>query len=702
MEVSKIARRGALVSLLLSVTAQAQDFKYDIGDLQIGVTGSITSGVIWRTQARNLNLLGKLNVPGQQDLCTKDDCMSLQGDPAPNQRLVNAVGSYSGGNTDNGDLNYDQHDIVAASTRFTPTFSFSYGDWSGKLRGILFYDPVNDGFDETHTNTRFQPPTTRRPRNISKQFARGGELREAYISTVQRIGDQEYTITLGNQRITWGESVLTPLNTLNTLGPPDAVLARMPGFELRELYKPVPALSIAGEIVSGLSAEVFYQWDWNPAIPEPTGSFFSTNDFVGGGRYATLALGQYAEDPNGQFRPAGLTGLISSASRTVQVLPDSYAYPHNGGQYGIQLKYYADSLFNGTELGAYYANYHSRLPYISAISANASCTRNGLPGSFAAAFVACRGFNGSVNGISSPLGLEPVPTDTSKLFLDYPENIHLIGLSFSTNLGPWSLAGEYAYRPNMPLQVHATDVIFAALAPAFPEQDIPVPANVQPLGTNAPFTLPGHRRIAPDFLSQYRGLSEYGPNQVVHGYERFNVGQFSLVGIHLFGPNDNPFGADQIQLLAEVSGTQIFGLPSLSQLQLEGTGNRSHYSAGADGTGSPDGQPDSLRINPTQQTTGAATAFSWGYRLAIRSQYSHAIGNINLYPTLILFHDLGGISPVTIDNYVAGRKTINLQLDAELTQRLAVGTQYQWFTGAGRNNLRSDRDNVSLYVRVTF
>lgn len=690
-----IIRSAGLVMTVLAGNAGAQDLRLSWGDLQVGFTGTITTGAIMRMQDRNNNLLGKLNVPGQQDLCTSNDCMSLSGDPAPNLLLVNAAGSYSGGNTDNGNLNYDNHDIVAASTRFTPTLSLAYNDWSARFRGILFYDPVNDRFDETHNNTRFQPAHTRRPTSISRRFARGGELREAYISRLFRIADHDVTVTLGNQRITWGESVLTPLNTLNTLGAPDAVMARMPGFELKELYRPVPALSIAGELADGLSAEVFYQWRWDAAIPEPSGSFFSTNDFVGGGRFVTIGLGQYAEDPDSKFKPAGLTGLISQASRTVPISEDA-GRPRNGGQYGVQLKYYADSFLGGTEFGAYYANYHSRLPYVSAISANASCTRSGTPGNFVSAFTVCRGFRQSFN----PVGLEPAPVDTMKLFLDYPEDIHMLGASFSTNLGPVSLAGEYAFRPNMPLQVHATDVIFAGLAPAFPEQDIPVPANVSGLGVHAPFTIPGHRHIAPDFLSGYRGLSEYGANQLIRGYERFNVGQFSLLGIHVIGP-DNPFGADQIQVLAEVSGTQIFGLPSLGALQLEGTGNRSHYSPGADGTGSPTG-PDSLRINPTQQRSGAATAFSWGYRLALKSQYSHAIGNINLYPTLILFHDLGGISPATIDNYVAGRKTINAQLDAELTQSLSTGMQYQWFTGGGRNNLRSDRDNLGLYLRLSF
>ena len=100
---------------LFGTAAQAQDISTSIGDLQLVFTASITSGVAIRMQKRDLDLIGKLNVPGQQHLCDKDDCMSLSGDPAPNLRLVQAKGSYSGGNTDDGDLNYDKYFVEGES-----------------------------------------------------------------------------------------------------------------------------------------------------------------------------------------------------------------------------------------------------------------------------------------------------------------------------------------------------------------------------------------------------------------------------------------------------------------------------------------------------------------------------------------------------------------------------------------------------------
>jgi hypothetical protein len=178
------------------------------------------------------------------------------------------------------------------------------------------------------------------------------------------------------------------------------------------------------------------------------------------------------------------------------------------------------------------------------------------------------------------------------------------------------------------------------------------------------------------------------------------VGQVTLTGIRTIGAS-NPFHADQILFLAEAGLTHIDDMPRLSELQFEGAGERTHHSPGADGTGS-GGVPDSLRINPTQQNDGFATANSWGYRLYTRFTYNDVFRNINMFPTLLLFHDVKGISPSTIDNYVQDRKLLVGILDFEFNTSLAAGLQYQLFAGAGDHNVRSDRDNLSVNVRYSF
>jgi hypothetical protein len=689
----KTGRLLAGLALLHAGNSVAADLNWKLGDLEFLLSGQLAVGAAWRMDKPNLDLLGKLNVPGQQDLCP-DGCMSTSGDLEPNQRLVDARGSFSGANGDNGNLNYQQYDLVAAVARISPELIVDWGSVLFKFNGIGYFDPVNTGFEETHTDTHYQPARTPRPQHIEEDYARGYKLREAFVAFELPVSDTPWTLSVGSQVIRWGESNLTLANTLNEVSPPDATVARAPGFTVSEAFQPIPAITLAGNLGGAWSFEALYQLRWVGVQPDPVGSFFSTNDLIGGGRYLMTGLGQYSEDPDRQYVPAGTTALLSSATRTIYGLPEAVGEPRDSGQFGLQLKYFASDFNDGTEFGFYYLHYHSRLPHLSVYAAQESCTRQAVTNDFAAVLLACQGFNSPAN----PVGLEPLPTDTEQPFVEYPEDIDLFGLSFNTNLGDWSFFGEYAYRPNMPLQVHGTDVLFASIAPGLPEEDIAIPAS---FGGTALVTMPGHRRLAPDFLSLYRGLPEYGPGEKIEGYERFAVGQLALGGIRSFGPG-NPLGADQILLVLEAGLTHIVDLPPLSSLQLEGHGDRTHYSPGADGSGDPTGTADSLRVNPTQQTTGFATELSAGYRLICRVSYNQVLGDYALHPTLGFFHDVYGVSPATIDNYVRGRMFIVPGIDVELGRSLNLGIQYQVFTGADDLNRRSDRDNLALSLRYSF
>ncbi|MEC9362906.1 MAG: DUF1302 family protein, partial [Pseudomonadota bacterium] len=406
---------GFAVLCVVCATADATELRWQKGQFEAALSGRFTLGATWRMEDRDVDLLGKLNVPGQQTLCVEDDCMSTTGDPAPNQRLVDARGSFSGANGDNGNLNYEQYDIVAAVARVSPELALSYGPVFVKFSGIGYYDPVNEGFDETHTDTRFQPSRTPRPPWVEQEFARGFKWREAYVSTELPVGEVPWVLSAGAQVIRWGEANLTLFNTLNEISPSDATVARMPGFTLSEAYQAVPAVVLAGSLGNAWSFEALYQLKWVGVEPDPAGSFFSTNDLVGGGTYLMTGLGQFSEDPDRQYAPPGLNGLLTSATRTIYALPESTGEPRDDGQYGLQLKYFAEEFNGGTEFGFFYLHYHSRVPYVSLVAADASCTRASATNSFAEVLLVCQGFNGSLN----PFGLEPLPTDTEKPFIDY-------------------------------------------------------------------------------------------------------------------------------------------------------------------------------------------------------------------------------------------------------------------------------------------
>src|SRR3546814_17786700 len=84
-------RLRTLVLLLLATSAtQAVALEYDWNDTHFTLNNRYTFGAAIRMQERDYRLIGKTNVPGQQDLCSKDSCISLTGDPEPNQRRVDA------------------------------------------------------------------------------------------------------------------------------------------------------------------------------------------------------------------------------------------------------------------------------------------------------------------------------------------------------------------------------------------------------------------------------------------------------------------------------------------------------------------------------------------------------------------------------------------------------------------------------------
>jgi hypothetical protein len=702
------------------LTAPALAIEFDVGPVSGALNTRISAGAAVRVQGRDNRLIAKLAVPGQQDLCVPDDCQSQAGDPAPNQRLVDAIGAFSGVNEDNGNLNYDRWDPTAGILQVRPKLELVWDRWQFQASALLFHDLVNANFDETHDDQRFQPARTPRGGEVESLFASGYRLGNLFVSGSIQLGERELLLKLGNQVLNWGEANLVQFNTLSEISPIDAPVLGMPGSEPSQLQLAVPLAVASLTLTDSLALEALYQLQWRGARLPASGSLLSFSDIAGGGEYAILGFGNFNEDPDRQFRPAGLASSVSQATRTVYISDDDVGAPRDSGQYGFRLNYLADWLNHGTELAFHALHYHSRYPLLSGYAADASCTRNAAVPGFAGAFAACQGFNAAFN----PVGLEPLPVDTLQLFLEYPEDIDLYGVSFNTNVGDWALSGEWAYRPNQPLQVLQSDVLFTLLGPAFPAEDIPIglgtvsdpallsqlPGNLaQPLQSlqaalqaqlpsGASFTLPGENNAVPDYLSQYRGVS-VGAGDYVPGYERQQVSQVTMTALRTFA--DNPVGADQILFVFEVAALKVHDMPARNKLYFEGAGDRTHPSAGADGTGSADGQPDTRHINPTQMTQGFADDLSYGYRSLVRMTYLDVPG-VTLYPTFIWLHDIGGTSPAPVYNFLEGRRVLIANLTAEFESDWTVGLTYQMFAGGGTRHRLSDRDNLSAFVAYVF
>jgi hypothetical protein len=668
---------------------------------------NVVAGVAVRTEERNLDQVAKLSVPGQGNLCNdaNNGCTTVQG----NRDLINARGGFTAANADDGNWNYNKGDITDSLVKVAPELKLQSGDLKAVVSGLFYYDPVNANFTEFHgdntNNSTFaiQGPNSPRAQNVVDVFARGAELRKAYFQYTPEINGLPINLKVGRQVLPWGESLLVLFNNLNQLNPLDANAATRPGFQLSDASIPVNMAVLAFPVAKNTSLELVAPLEWRPVSAPPHGSFASTVDPVDN-NFLTLGLGNQHENPEGQDRPTnyGNNRLIIQTSYSPDVLPADFGYASNLGQFGGRLTYFAEWLNNGTEMSLHYLHYHSQFPYLSGYATEESCWhRSAAPAgtpdalnataAFAQASIDCQGF------ANSPVGPNPLPVDTMKAFLDYPENIDMYGLSFNTNLLGVAFSGEYAFRPNMPLQILTTDVIFALLQPALPTSDLQATPNAP---GNPGTVVPSGRNGIPSYLPGYRGI-EIQAGQLVQGYERFPVHNVSMSLLKLF-PH-NILGADDMTTILEVGATFVDNMTGDRVLPLNGSGDNSHTSPGADGTGTATGAPDTRRLNPTQQTFNRPTALSYGYRAVMKLAYNRLVPGVVLEPTVIFFHDLKGITPGPQTNYIEGRRLLSLGLVMRFPNELQIGAGYEAKFGSNiKNNLESDRDRALLYGSYSF
>ncbi|MBI3171171.1 MAG: DUF1302 family protein, partial [Hydrocarboniphaga effusa] len=418
-----------------------------------------------------------------------------QGHPAA--ALAAQRGQFSP-NYDDGNWNYDRYDLSSGVAKITQDLTLTYGDFGFFAKGLYFYDWVNADFDEFHPNEinrankasvgevdslnvlKYGPGApVRRPRNNGDLLAQTGtelQLLDSYFfGSVSLTEDMPLSFKVGRQAINWGESTLLALNSVNQANPVNANNFYRVGFQVEEVFTPVGMISASIEPFSGATIEAFYQYEWLPVEAPAPGTMLQLSDTVGTNNAADpvyVSFGGSAEDPQAVGYPlatplSGVTNSTTSFERLQDLEPD------DGGQYGVSFKYYAEDFNNGTEVGLYYMNYHSRLPIASFYASAASCARregNALgvdaydPISFLATCPDLPVLH-EQTGDTQNAASNAVPLDSIKLQVEYPEDIQLFGISFNTTAFGWSFQGEVAYRPNSPLQVDAEDLVFAALGP---------------------------------------------------------------------------------------------------------------------------------------------------------------------------------------------------------------------------------------------
>ena len=577
---------------------------------------------------------------------------------------VNSPGGFSQ-NEDQGNLNYDRGDIVHAALKATVDLDLSWGDFGLFARGITFWDPTATDYEERHYDAIHQPGATLRSSEAEDEIGFSAELEDIYAYGSFDMFDRTLSVSVGKQQISWGESLTLVVNSINSVNAPNVIRLNTPGFALKELFIPTNAVLAGIDLTENTSMEAFYQLGWDPVQLPPIGDFFSPSDFAGTGNgYANLLFGREPEDPGNlqdQYIPgtpehtAALgRGCINDGTNfgdDVTVYdrqnrdafgnaanPDSqidervaeFGYyqaeregdeeggrvvcaaqsrePDDSGQWGVKFAYYAGWL-NDTEFGFYYTNTHSRLPMASGIAGdiNDDANTHNLHGLLSLAFALGAQPDGSLEEDDVDVLGTLKRADTAAIFLDYPEDIEMYGMSFNTTLGDLSVSGEVAYRPNLPVQINAVDVILAALGPAFGQaRDSAGPSYLEAYrfgsqlrpedqdeydaaraagasNYDAYWGLNNSRGPSGAYISNRNGstrigTSQYVAGEVIQGYERLEVANISTTLLYVM--SQNPFGADQIIMIGDFGTTQVLNMPSLDELQFAAPGDDNWYGPG--------------------------------------------------------------------------------------------------------------------------
>nr|MBO2511904.1 DUF1302 domain-containing protein [Gammaproteobacteria bacterium] len=610
----RLAKLPLAVSLASSLASPAFAINFNIGEIEGQFDSSLSVGASWSTAKPDKNLIG-----------------------------INNGGRGLSQTSDDSHLNFKRGETFSKIFKGIHDLELRYGDFGFFTRGKYWYD-----FELKDEHRPFKDIDDHNRKEGAQ--ASGAELLDAFVYYNYAIADQPGSVRLGKQVVSWGESTFIQ-NGINAINPIDVSAFRRPGAEIKEGLIPVNMFYLSQSLTSNLSAEAFYQIEWDQTVLDNCGTFFSQPDVVADGCDDNLrVLRSRSSLPAGVPELAANFGVdVNEEGILVRRGPDRDA--RDSGQWGVALRYLFEPL--DTEFGAYFMNYHSRFPIFSGSPGPQSIFD--LAASLPPAFSAL-----------APL----LVAGNSNYFIEYPEDIKLYGLSFSTTLPSgtaWS--GEISYRPNAPVQLNTTDVLYGGLTPLDPTVSL---------------------------ISATPGVD-------AHGYRRKEITQLQTTFTHFF---DQVMGASRLTLVGEIGWTHVGGLESAKKARY-----------GRDPVFGPGPLPTPGRCESLNESTiaggpannlsrycendGFTTADSWGYRVRAIWDYPDVFAGVNLRPNLAWSHDVDGYSPGPGGNFEEGRKAISLGLDAEYQNTYTASLSYTNFFD-GKYSTVHDRDFIALSFGVNF
>ena len=300
---------------------------------------------------------------------------------------------------------------------------------NGSTSGLIANDPRLAGV--TNDNVGNGSPHLS---NYAQRYYTGpsGEILDAFVFYSTEVGEESMlSAKAGQHNVFWGETILNPVHSISygQSGLDLAKLAASPGTEAKELFVPRNQLSMTFTVNPELTVGAQYFLDWDAARLPEAGTYYGGSDLVGFGAQSFLLGNTNAVVP-GSPLGCGLApcNALTNVRRGHDLTPD------NRGDWGIMAKW-SPAWLDGT-LGVYYRETSEILPQ---------------------AWLDARGISSANANGTRPAGQVPAVINTLNSLssatyqMAYADNIKIVGLSLSKDVGGVSVGSDLNVRHNMPL-----------------------------------------------------------------------------------------------------------------------------------------------------------------------------------------------------------------------------------------------------------
>ena len=307
-------------------------------------------------------------------------------------------------NADDGDRNFDKG-FVSSRLDVLSEMDVIYHNFGMRVSGAAWIDTVylSDNDNDSPTTFNGTGPNNKFNDDTEKLHGKNAELLDAFVFGRGNLGSMPASFRLGRHTMLWGETLFFATNGLaHGQAPLDVIKANtVPGTQAKELFMPTGQMSGQIQVSKNVSLNAYWQYEWRRSRMCAAGSYCSDADMIdaGGERILTgIPLNFYRGDD------------LGAGDSTSEFGESNY------DNYGFGVRFRSRKL--DTDFGVYYVHFNENMPYW--IYTDMS----------------------SMNPAAGKLG---------EYYMVYPEDIHMVGISFGTQVGEVNVSGEISERINAPL-----------------------------------------------------------------------------------------------------------------------------------------------------------------------------------------------------------------------------------------------------------